>query len=103
MINPGLEMHRLAGKFAVLLAGVYLLVVFGAIVAASTGDNPPLVAWLLLPLPAFAFTPSVLDALRLHRTTDPSVTRTLWRRCLLLAAVGLVLLVAAALTLGRVS
>ena len=103
MIDPGLEMRRLAGKFALLFAGVYALGVFGAAIAAATGPGIPLWGWLLLPLPTIAFLPSVRDAVRLHRTTDAAQMTTLWRRCLLLAVVGMALFVAAALIIGNAS
>jgi hypothetical protein len=65
-------------------AGVYLLVVFGAVVSTATGEKLPLLAWpLLLLLPASAFTPAVTDGFRLHRTADPAAMTSLWRRCLL--------------------
>ena len=97
MANSTLEMRRLVGKFAFLFAGIYLLVVFGAAVSAATGDPPPLVAWPLLLVPAAAFVVAVLDAVRLHRSNDPAVTGSLWRRCLLYTAIGMVLLIVAAL------
>ncbi|MFU8850723.1 hypothetical protein ACNAW0_07025 [Micromonospora sp. SL1-18] len=100
MIDPTLEMRRLAGKVAVLLAGVYLLVVFGVAVAAATGDGVPWWGWLLLPLPAFSFIPSVTAAARLHRTTDPDRARMLWRRSFILAGVGLGLVIVVALVLN---
>ncbi|MFC0006576.1 hypothetical protein [Micromonospora siamensis] len=101
MIDPGSEMRRLAGKVALLLAFLYVLVVFAAAVGASQGGDAPWWSWPLLLLPAFAFVPSVAAAVRLHRTADPDRQRALWRRSLLLAAAGSVLAVAAALILGR--
>jgi hypothetical protein len=103
VVDPSLEMRRLAGKFAVLLAGVYVLVLFGVAVAALTHGALPGVTWPLLLLPAIAFTPSVVAALRLHQTSDLERMTTLWRRSLLLAAVGTALLVGAALVLDKVS
>ncbi|MDG4805810.1 hypothetical protein O7634_03460 [Micromonospora sp. WMMD1120] len=100
MVNPTLEMRRLAGKVAVLLAGVYVLVVFGAAVATASGDGVPWWGWLLLPLPAVPFVPSVTAAARLHRTSDPERTRALWRRSLGFAGVGLVLVIVVALVLN---
>jgi hypothetical protein len=103
VVDPTLEMRRLAGKFAVLLAGVYVLVVFGVIVAASTHGSLPLVTWPLVLLPAFPFVPSVLDAVRLHRTSDPDRMKVLWRRCLLLAIAGTALLIVIAIVLDKVN
>src|SRR4051794_6139235 len=85
-------MHRLTGKFAMFFTGAYLLVVFGVVFSAATGRPAPLLTWLLLSLPAIAFTPAVIVAVRLHRTSDLDQTRALWRRCALFAVAGLALL-----------
>ena len=103
MMNPTLEMRRLAGKFALLLAFVYVLALFATGIGLAGGNRLPWAGWLLLPLPAFAFVPSVRDAIRLHRSSDPVVMRSLWPRCLLLAVTGMVLLVVALLTMDRMS
>ena len=103
MANSTLEMRRLVGRFAFFFAGIYLLVLFGAVVSAATGDAPPLLAGPLLLVPAAAFVVAVLDGLRLHRTTDAAATRSLWRRCPLYTAIGMVLLVAAALIVERMT
>lgn len=103
MVNPTVEMRRLVGKFAFFFAGVYLLVLFGAVVSTGTGAPLPLVAWPLLLLPAAALVPAVLDGLRLHRIADPAVMKALWRRCLLFIAIAVVLLVAAAAMVERMT
>ncbi|GAA5192653.1 hypothetical protein GCM10023322_52740 [Rugosimonospora acidiphila] len=103
MVNPTLEMRRLAGKFAFFFAGVYVLVLFGAVVSETSGAPLPLLGWPLLLLPAAAFVISVIDAVRLHRTTDADVMRSLWRRCMLYTAIGMVLLVASALAVERMT
>jgi len=100
-MNPTLEMRRLAGKFTLLVVFVYLLALFGMTVAVITGQGPHWLAWLLLPLPAVAFVPAAVAAVRLHRTQDPMETSRLWRRCVLLAAIGAALLAPAAVTAGR--
>jgi hypothetical protein len=96
-----LEMRRVAGKFAMLLAGVYVLALVGVIAAVSRGNRLPVVEWLLLPLPAFAFVPSVVDAVRLHLTSDAARMKVLWRRSLALAGLGTVVLFAEAVLIGR--
>jgi hypothetical protein len=96
-------MRRLAGKFAVFLAGVYLLVVFAAMVDAYSHRDIPVWEWPLLALPALAFAPSVLDAFRLHRTSDTARMKALWPRCLALAGIGTVLLIAIAVLVERMT
>lgn len=88
MINPLLEVRRAAGEFALLLAGVYLLFLVAMAVGVFRDHIVPLSRGLLFLLPAVAFIPSVKDAIRLHRTEDPDLTRKLWRRSVLLALTG---------------
>jgi hypothetical protein len=103
VVNPTVEMSRLVGKFAFFFAGVYLLVLFGVLVSAATGEPLPLLAWPLLLLPAAAFVPAVLDGFRLHRTADPAVMKALWRRCLLFMVIAVVLLAATAVMVERMT
>jgi hypothetical protein len=103
VLNPTLEIRRLVGKFAFFFVGVYVLVLFGAVVSMGTGEPLPLVAWPLLLLPAAAFVPAVLDGLRLHRTAGPAVMKALWRRCLLFTVIAIVLLVAATVMVKRMT
>jgi hypothetical protein len=42
VFNPTLQMRRLAGKLAMFLAGVYVLVVFVVIGAVSRGTRLPM-------------------------------------------------------------
>jgi hypothetical protein len=102
VVDPKLEMQRLAGKFAFLFAGVYLIILFGAVVTTTKGDRIPLIAWPLLLLPAAAFGPSVLDAVKLHRTSDRAVLARLWWHSLGLAVIGMLLVVAAVIIVGRI-
>ncbi|ASW56801.1 hypothetical protein CIK06_25555 [Plantactinospora sp. KBS50] len=94
-------MQRLAGKFALLLAGIYVLFPFGMAVSTAAGEPIPLWGWPLLLLPAFLFAPAVIAAIRLHRTSDRDIGKRLWWRSLLLACTGFVLVIAVALILGE--
>jgi hypothetical protein len=102
LINPKLEMQRLAGKFAFLFAGVYLILLFSAVVTTATGAPIPLIGWPLMLIPAAAFVPSVIEAVKLHQTTDAAVLSALWWRSLGLAVAGLVLAVVAVIIVGRI-
>jgi hypothetical protein len=96
-------MRRLVGKFALLFAFVYVLVLLGGVIALVRGTSLPLISWALILLPAAAFVPSVVDAVRLHQTSDPDRLRELWRRCALYSVIGIVLLVATAIVLDRMN
>lgn len=102
MVNPKLEMQRLAGKFAFLFAGVYLIILFSAVVSAATGSPIPLIGWPLLLIPAAAFIPSFIEGIRLHRTTDAAALSQLWWRSLGMAVIGLALAIAAVLIVGKI-
>ncbi|SDT60788.1 hypothetical protein [Actinoplanes derwentensis] len=100
-MNSGVEeakltLQRLIGKFALLFAFIYVLMVAAGFVRVAQGDQVPVSTWLLLVLPGIAFFPAVVDAVGLHRTADQARLRTLWRRCGLLAVAGMVLLVVVA-------
>jgi hypothetical protein len=103
MVDPLLEMRRLAGKFALFLAGCYALVVGSMVIGVLMGGRIPLFEWFLMPIPAAAFVPSVMDAVKLHRTADPDRLKTLWRRSLGLAVIGTAVLFAVALVVERIN
>jgi hypothetical protein len=63
VIDSRVELRRLVGKAALLLAGIYILVLFAAVVAAMSGNQISAWGWPLLTLPGFAFVPAVTDAL----------------------------------------
>jgi hypothetical protein len=94
-MSPLLEMRRLAGKVAVLLTAVYLLGLTAAAVGVARGANRPLVDWVLLAVPAAAFVPATVYAVKVHRTSDLAMTRVAWRWSLLLAVLGTGLLIGA--------
>jgi hypothetical protein len=97
------EMRRLVGKVALLIAFVYVLVLFGGVITLVQATSVNVITWPLLILPAAAFVPSVIDAVHLHRTSDPDRMKTLWRRCGLYALIGLGLLIVAAVILNQVN
>lgn len=103
MVSPKLELQRVAGKFAFFFAGCYLLVLFGAAVTTANGDPIPVLGWLFLLLPAASFVPSILDAVKLHRSSDAAVLSQLWWRTLMFAAIGVALMVAAAVIVERIT
>lgn len=80
MTSDKIESARLMGKLALLLTFVYLLALAAGTVALVTQTDIPLTSYELLILPAVAFTPATVDAVRLHRTVDPDTTRALWHR-----------------------
>ncbi|GGN26572.1 hypothetical protein FHR83_005056 [Actinoplanes campanulatus] len=103
MDNPRLDMQRSAGKLAIFPAGIYLLVLFGVVVSTASGSPIPLIGWPILLLPAAAFSYSIIDAVKLHRTSDIAETTRLWRRSLLLAVIGTGLMVLAVVITNRIT
>jgi hypothetical protein len=101
--EPAIAMRRLVGKFALLLAFVYILVLFGGVVGLVQDTSVPAITWPLILLPAPAFVVAVRDAVRLHRSTEPERMKALWRRCALFTVIGLVLLIAGAVILNQVN
>lgn len=96
-------MQRSAGKLAFFLAGIYLMVLFGVVVSTAFGSPIPLLGWPILLLPAAAFVYSIIDAVRLHRTTDIATTTRLWRRSLLLAVIGTGVMILAVVITNRIT
>lgn len=103
MTESAIEMRRLVGKFALLFAFIYVLVLFGGVVTLTQHTSVPVITWPLILLPGAAFVPAVIDAVRLHRTSDPDQLSSLWRRCALYSVIGMVLLVATAIILNQVN
>jgi hypothetical protein len=91
--QPATEMRRLVGKLALLSAFIYVLVLMAGVFRAVRGPELPTFGWVLFLLPGAAFVPAVLDAVRLHRTSDPERMTALWRRCALYSAIGVVLVI----------
>jgi hypothetical protein len=98
-----MEMRRLVGKFALLFAFVYVLVLAGGVITLVQHVSAPWITWPLIIIPAAAFVPAVVDAIRLHRTSDDDQTKALWRRCGLLTLVGMALVAVAAIVLNGVN
>lgn len=103
MTGETLEMRRLVGKFALLLAIAYVLILFGGVMALAQGTDFPVVTYPLVVLPAVAFVPAVIDAVRLHRTADAVRTKALWRRSALSSLIGVALLIAIAVMVNQVN
>jgi hypothetical protein len=101
MVEPLVELRRTAGQFALLLAGIYLLGFIAVGFGVFKFHTLTLLAYLLYLVPAAAFVPSAIDAVRLQRTEDRSRTKTLWRRSLLLAILGTAMWVLVAMELHR--
>jgi len=101
--QPRLEMQRLVGKFALLFAFIYFLILFGVVMFLAQGESFVLLSLVLILLPAAAVVPAVTYAVRLHLTTEPARLTDLWRRCAVYAISGLVLTVLAGVIFGRMN
>ncbi len=88
-------MQRTAGKLAMFLSGVYVLVLFSLVLSTIMGNRIPLLGWPIALVPAAAFVVSFLDAVKLHRTSRSADAARLWRRSLLYAVIGSILTVGA--------
>ncbi|MEU4427560.1 hypothetical protein AB0F81_43630 [Actinoplanes sp. NPDC024001] len=103
MIKAKLEMQRAAAKFAIFLTGIYALMLFALLVSTLKDGMTPIAAWPIILTPGAAFIYSFVDAVKIHRTTDEGEAAKLWRRSLLYAVIGTVLLVVAALMVNRIT
>jgi len=99
--QPATEMRRLVGKFALLFAFIYVLVLMAGVFRAVRGPELPALGWVLFLLPGAAFVPAVMDAVRLHRTSDPERMTALWRRCALYSVIGVVLVVSTVASISK--
>lgn len=96
------DMRRLVGKFMLLFAGCWLLVVFGAAVSLSRGDSIPPLNWIFILIPGGAFVPAVYFAVQLHLADDPERLKLIWPKALVYGVAGVVLLVGGAYALFQV-
>ncbi|AGZ40116.1 hypothetical protein [Actinoplanes friuliensis] len=100
MRDSAMELRRVVGKFALLLAFVYVLALVAGVVGLVKGTAPVL-GFVILLLPAAAFAVSVRDAVRLHQTSDTERMKSLWPRSALYAGIGSGLLIVAIAVIGK--
>jgi hypothetical protein len=103
LVSPKLDMQRSVGKFSIFLVGVYLLVILSFVVSAVSGSPIPLLGWPIALIPGAAFAYAFIDAVRLHRVSDEAEAARLWRRSLLFAVIGAVLLTGAVMMINRLA
>lgn len=96
MTRTAIEIRRWFGKVALLLAGLWVVVLIALIAGVSRGGSTPALNLVLGVLPAVAFVPATYFAIGLHRTDDPERINKLWPWALGLAVVGMVLLIGSA-------
>jgi hypothetical protein len=85
-------MRRWFGKVALLLAGLWVVVLIALVAGIAQGASVPALNLVLGVLPAVAFGPAAYFAIGLHRTDDPERINKLWPWALGLAVLGMVLL-----------
>jgi hypothetical protein len=100
--QPATELRRLVGKFALLFAFSYLLFLMAGVFRAIRGPALPVEGWPLFLLPGAAFVPAVIEAVRLHRTSDPDRLKALWPRCAAYTIAGVVLIVAGTVAISKI-
>ncbi len=96
MIDVNTELRRFAGRLAIGMMVIYLMIVCMVDVAGLWSGRG---LALLLPLPVFV--PSTVLAVRLHLTTDPDRSRILWRWAFGLGVLGTVMWVGVLVALNR--
>jgi hypothetical protein len=102
MTQPATELRRLVGKFALLFAFIYLLFLMTGVFRAIRGPSLPVEGWPLFLIPGGAFVPAVVNAVRLHRTSDSDRLKTMWPRCAAYTVAGMVLIVAGTIAIGKI-
>jgi hypothetical protein len=100
--QPAAELRRLVGKFALLFAFIYLLFLMTGVFRAIRGPSLAVEGWPLFLIPGAAFVPAVVNAVRLHRTSDPDRLKTLWPRCAAFTVAGMVLIVAGTIAISKI-
>ena len=101
MSGERLEMRRLTGEFALLLAFVYLLVLAAAGFSLLHGVALPPLTYALILTPGAAVVLATIDAIALHRTRDPDRTKTLHRRRAVHTLIALALLTYTAVSVSH--
>jgi hypothetical protein len=96
-------LRLVAGKLALLLAFVYLLVLVAALVDVARGDGIPVVGYVLLLLPGGAFVMASRDAITLHRASDVGLEKAALKRCASYAGLGLAILAAVGVAVDRIT
>ncbi|MFC7278570.1 hypothetical protein ACFQS1_31715 [Paractinoplanes rhizophilus] len=102
MTRTAIEIRRWFGKVALLLAGLWVVVLVALVAGIAQGGSVPVLNLVLGVLPAVAFVPATYFAIGLHRTDDPEQINKFWPWALGLAIAGMVLLIGSAYGLYRV-
>lgn len=104
MSGPATDARRALGKLALLLAGVWaLLLVITVVVAAQGSTRLPAISIPLLIVPGFAFVPAARYAVKLHQAEDSATEKELLGKAWLFAAAGLILGIAVTVILNQVN
>ncbi len=92
MADSGTDVRRALSNFALLIAGVWLLLtVIGVVVAVGgTADVPP-IDILFFVIPGFALVPAAYYAVKVHQVADPAGQKRMLTRAGLFAVIGLAL------------
>jgi len=80
------------GKFVLLLAGIWVMILVAGIAVLAQGQtNVPALNWATVLLPGCALVPGAYLSLKLLRTQDSEQIRDLWVKSALYGASGLVI------------
>lgn len=80
MDDPALQLRKVVGKFVLLLAGVWamLLIAAVALLPRDNGVGLPGMNWMMAVLPGCALVPGAYVSMRLLRTDEPDRISELW-------------------------
>ncbi|MEV6487084.1 hypothetical protein AB0M20_00390 [Actinoplanes sp. NPDC051633] len=92
MEDPAVRLRKVVGKFVLLLAGVWVIVLVAGVVLLASSDaevNP--LSWAMILLPGCALVPGAVISLRLLRSDDPEQVSSLWVKSAIYGVAGLVI------------
>ncbi len=80
MEDPALRLRKVVGKFVLVLAGVWVMIVIAVVATLSQDDGSsiPALNWILALLPGCALVPGAILSVRLVRSDDQARIKDLW-------------------------
>jgi hypothetical protein len=99
--GAAIEGRRIVGKFVLLLAGAWLVVLLAGIGGIINGAAIPWENWGIILIPGCAFVPATYFAVKLHMTTDPEQLKQFLQKAVIYGLAGLVLLIGAGYSLSQ--
>ena len=103
MDDSAIRLRRLVGKFVLLLASVWLMILIAVVVALAQGDvEIPALNWVTVLLPGCALVPGAYLSIKLLRSQKIEQINDLWVRSGIYGAFGLLIGIVAFVELVQV-